>query len=202
MRKLICALSTGASIISLMAMPGIPLWAHILLGLLGVISFGYLVWDDIYNSKRNEKVYYNDAEVREAMKGIIKCQGKICIMSRALSWVDDDVIRIMTKKKNSILIFAQEPNDITNKLKENGIQVRFYGSYGFVPKTRFTVIRYDRNNPQVAIANGEHNIKKQNGYKHVIYETLPGKENKHDAWINSLAADMISLCDLTTRRTE
>lgn len=199
MRKVIFAIGTGASIIGLSTLPGIPYWAKLMIGVFGFFAFGYLVIDDIRSSRRNEKVYHSDTEVREAMKEIIKCQGKICVMSRDLSWVNEDIIRIMAGKKDSMLVFAQKSNETTSKLENNGIQVRYYGKYGFEPKTRFTVIRYNRDNPQVAIAKAEHSIRRINKYRHSIYETLPSKDNKQDAWINSLAVDMIELCEQVTR---
>ena len=198
-RRIISAFATVASIIGLITLPGIPFWAHLPLGLIGVFSFGYLVLDDIRKNRKNEKVYHSEAEVREAMKEIIRFQGKICVMSRDLSWVDDETIRIMKNKKDSMLVFAQNPNETTLKLEECGIQVRYYGKYEYEPKTRFTVIRYNRDNPQVAIANTEHTIRKLNGYRHSIYETQSGKDKGYDAWINSLALDLINLCELTTK---
>lgn len=58
MRKVIFAIGTGASIIGLSTLPGIPYWAKLMIGVFGIFAFGYLVIDDIRSSRRNEKVYH------------------------------------------------------------------------------------------------------------------------------------------------
>ena len=203
MKRIIGALATGGSIIGLTAIPGTADWLQIIIGIIGFISFCYLVCDDYFhNKKRNERTYYSEAEVREAMQGLIKTQGKVCVMSRALSWVDETTEKIMEKKKQSLLVFAEKENDVTKKLIDKGIDVRYYGEYKFQPKTRFSVIGYNLDKPQVAISIPLHTIRKKNSYKHTIYETTPNSDNMYDSWITSLALDMISLCDLATARKE
>lgn len=129
------------------------------------------------------------------MKELIKSQGKVCIMSRDLSWVDRDIEKCILEKKNSIKFFVENEIALTKRLQANGVQVKYYGHLGFEPKTRFTVIRYNRANPQVAIANTQNSIRKKHKYKHVIYETSDSA-CKQDKWINSLAVDMVTLCDI------
>ena len=101
-------------------------------------------------------------------------------------------------KKDNVLIFAQSQNAITSSLVSRGIKVKYYADLGFEPKTRFTIIRYNKNNPQVAIANMENNIRKKNKFKHIIYQTSPNG-TRQDEWINSLAIDMVQLCNIVCK---
>lgn len=140
----------------------------------------------------NKLVCESDDEIKEAMKKIIKMQGKICVMSRDLSWVDCEVEACILSKAPSVLIFAEKETSLTQKLQEKGVDIRYYGDLNFEPKTRFTVIRYNTNSPQVAIANTQNSIRKKGKIRHTIYQTQ--KNNGTDEWINSLAIDMIQLC--------
>lgn len=189
------SLATALSIISLALVESISICVRIIIGIVGIISFIYLLISEYKKRKPNERHCKSDEEIDQAMKEIIRSQGKICIVSRDLTWVTDEIIGILISKKSSVLIFAQHKNDTTDKLQKNGVRVKFYGKYKFEPKTRFTVIRYNRTNPQVAIANNEDSIRKNKKLKHVIYETS-STGSPQDAWINSLAVDMITLCDL------
>ena len=140
----------------------------------------------------NQLICQSDDEIKDAMKKIIKMQGKICVMSRDLSWVDCEVKACILAKANSILIFAEKETELTKELQNGGVEMKYYGNWNFEPKTRFTVIRYNKNNPQVAIANTQYSIRKKGKVHHTIYQTQ--NNNGTDEWINSLALDMIALC--------
>lgn len=101
-------------------------------------------------------------------------------------------------KKGSVLIFAQSENETTKTLVSRGVKVKYYDELGFKPKTRFTIIRYNKNDPQVAIANMENNIRKKNKFKHIIYQTS-SNGTRQDEWINSLAVDMVQLCNVVCK---
>lgn len=131
------------------------------------------------------------------MRKLIKTQGKVCIVSRDLSWVDSSIEVILKKKGNSLLIFAEKESDLTKRLITNGVNVKYYGDLEYEPKTRFTVLRYNRLNPQVAISNTTNTMRKKDSFKHTIYETNPA--NQLDSWINSLAIDLIELLNKTSK---
>lgn len=122
-------------------------------------------------------------------------------MSRDLTWVNGEIEDVLTSKASSVVIFAERENEVTKRLRAKGIQVYYYGKLGFEPKTRFTVIRYNRDNPQVAIANTLETVRKKGKFKHTIYETRD-QGQRQDKWINSLAIDLISLCKLASKQAE
>ena len=168
-------------------------WFTVVLFIIAVlIDLGFISYNVSKTDEVNELICQSDEEIKDAMKALIKMQGKICIMSRDLSWVDCEIEAILISKSQNILIFAEKETQLTKKLQSNGVEIRYYGYLGFEPKTRFTVIRYNGNNPQVAIANTQNSIRKKSKICHAIYQTK--KNNGTDEWINSLAIDMISLC--------
>lgn len=197
-KNIVLSVGTSASIISLAFITLFPTWLRLLIMIMGIVSFGILIYDDIKNRTENEKICRSEAEIKNTMQELIKTPGKVCIMSRDLSWVDEAMEKCIVDKKNSISIFAEKENELTKRLAQKGVKLKYYGHLNFEPKSRFTVIRYNRDDPQVAIANTKYSIRRRQKVKHVIYET-GGDEYKQDKWITSLAIDMITLCDRVSK---
>jgi len=201
MKFIFTSICAAASIFGLAFIDGLPLWVRILILLFGIACLGVLIYLEFKDHTPNEKECFSEEEIKDAMKDIIKTQGKVCIMSRDLSWVDGEIEACLISKRDSVLIFAQAENELTQRLRNSGIAVRYYGKYNFEPKTRFTVIRYNRANPQVAIANTQDTVRKKGKFKHTIYETGDSGQPQ-DKWINSLAVDLIALCQAATTEPE
>lgn len=199
-RSMICSLGTFASIISLAFTSQLNWGIRILIGVGGVICLCVLVYYDYKCAQINERICHTPEEIEEAMKELVKTQGKVCVVSRDLSWVTPEISACILQKKRDILIFVQRANDITSSLVKNGVKIKSYGT-NFEPKTRFTVVRYNRPNLQVAIANTLNTVRKKKNFTHTIYQTV-GNNCYQDAWINSLAFDMITLLDSVSEEIE
>ena len=191
----ISALASGASIVSLAFIKDIPFFFKILLVIVGVWGTGYLIYYGIKKDKVNERVCKSDKEIKDTMKEIINSSGKVAIMSRDLSWVDAETEVCLALKKDNMLICVQQESELTRRLAKTGTKIIYYGHIGFEPISRFTIIRYNKKDCQVAIANTESSVRKQNNFRHIIYQTKSSGDRK-DEWINTLAKDMISLCKL------
>ena len=189
----ISSIATAASILSLALSTDMPLPARIALVVFSMACLALLLHDNVKQHSVNERICRSEDEIKETMKTLVKTQGKVCIMSRALTWVDAEVEACIASKGRSIIIFAENENELTKRLIEKGVVVKYYGTLGFQPLTRFTVIQYNRTDPQVAISNRKNSIRKNKRFRHVIYET-GGGNCKQDQWITSLAVDMINLC--------
>ncbi len=198
MKRWILSISSAASILGLALGPGLPTWGRVIITLFGIACLVFLIISEIKADSINEITCQSEEEIRNAMMKIIKSQGKVCIMSRDLSWVNPEVSDCLKRKKENLLIFAQKETELTRKLKEVGIQIRYYGDTRFEPKTRFTVIGYNKSTPQVAIARTQYNIRKRGKLNHKIYQTSMSGDER-DMWINSLALDMIELCELVSK---
>lgn len=157
-----------------------------------IIEIALVLFKLLKEEEINEVICESEESIKSTMKKVIKTQGKICIMSRDLSWVDPEIELCITSKASSMLIFAEKSTELTERLNKNGVEIKYYGKWNFEPKTRFTIIRYNTRNEQVVIANTQNSINKKGKIKHTIYQTKKG--NKTDEWINSLAMDMIDLC--------
>lgn len=195
LKRVITAAASGASIISLAFVNNMPLMGKIALVLTGIISVTFLIYSEAKADEVNERVCQNDDEIKAAMRELVKSEGKVAIMSRDLSWVDTEMEACISMKKENMLICVEKETELTRRLVRAGVVVKCYGHVEFEPISRFTIIRFNKKDHQVAIAKTESSVRKKNTFKHVIYQTLPNG-NKQDEWINSLAVDMITLCSL------
>ncbi len=193
--KIITAIASGASIISLAFIPNLPIWGKWLFVIVGIFCITYLIYQAIVAGRINETICHSVGDIQDKMKSIIKMQGKICILSRDLSWLNDEIANALKEKASSVLIFAEAETPDTKSLSQSGVKVKYYGKIGFSPNSRFTVIRYNRESRQVAIANTKNTIRKGSSMQHTIYMTGGNSPDKRDAWLNSMALDMIKLFD-------
>ena len=193
--KIITAIASGASIVSLAFIPNLPSLGKWLLVIVGITCILYLIYQAIVAGRINETVCHSANDIQDKMKSIIKMQGKVCILSRDLSWLNGEIESALKDKASSVLIFAEAATPATRRLAQSGVKVKYYGNLGFSPNSRFTVIRYNRDDPQVAIANTRNTIRKSAGMQHTIYMTDGSNPDKRDAWLNTMALDMITLFD-------
>lgn len=191
MRRYFTTLATLSSIIALALVKEVPLVLRIVLLVIGLLGTIDQIREDYKNNHENVKICTSQQQIEDAMTQLVKSQGKICIMSRDLSWVNPTIKATMKKKKDSLRVFAQKESELTHELIESGVEVHYYKDYGFEPKTRFTIIRYNRADPQVAIARTTSSVRKK-GIEHKIYQTRGN--NMQDEFICSLALDLMELC--------
>lgn len=182
----------GNALFSLEKLSGGFIASLIILVVAFIIDIILIIYYVSQKDDDNQLICKSDEEIKEAMKRIIKMQGKICVVSRDLTWVDEEVEACIVSKAINVLIFAEKETPLTKRLQEKGVEINYYEKLNFEPKTRFTVVRYNTNNPQVAIANTQNSIRRRGKIRHTIYQTQ--KNNGTDEWINSLAIDMIQLC--------
>lgn len=188
----IFSIGTVASIISLAAfdIPGWGKWAIVAVGL---FCLAYLIYENLIGDRKHLKVCKSKEETREFMFKWIQTEGKVCVMSRDLSWVDPDMENMMGRKKDSLIVFVQKKTPLTDRLENRGVVIHDYGWLGFEPQSRFTIIRCNRQERQIAIANTKSTLAKKKNYRHTIYQTDIRGDMK-DGWIMSLADDLIKLC--------
>ena len=197
MRRYVATIAMLSSILALAFIKGFPVWIRIILVIIGVIGAVDQLREDYRKNNENIRICKNQSEIEDAMKDIIRSQGKICIMSRDLSWVNEEIKTVIKKKRGSVRVFAQAESPLTEELKGSGAEIYYYGGYHFEPKTRFTIIRYNRNDPQVAIAETSSALKKR-WFQHKIYETK--NDTLQDKFICSLSLDLMEMCKLASER--
>lgn len=197
MRRYVETSAMLASIIALALIKEMPLSVRIAVLVISVLVGIKMFSEDYKKNHENIRICSNQTEIEDAMKEIVRAQGKTCIMSRDLSWVTPEIKTIIKKKKGNVRIFAQNESDLTIELINCGVEVYYYGVFEFEPKTRFTIIRYNRLDPQVAIAETSSSVRKR-WFQHRIYETR--NDSMQDRFICSLSIDLMEMCRLACKR--
>lgn len=190
-KRIVIAICTAASISGIAFIPGIPkVWTIVLV----VISFIFLMILLIPDAKEKLTICTSDDEINKYMVDWIKQKGQVKLLSRDLSWVESDAVAldIIKKRAHDITIYAQCDSPLIQELKKFGVKVILYGHLTFEPVTRFTIIRSNKPDKQIAIAKTR-NLKRGK-FKHTIYQTGVEGDDR-DKWLISLAQDITNLLD-------
>lgn len=190
--QIVSAIGVFCSIISLLAFSKTPIWVKIIIVVVAIFCLSAMLILGIKNNMKNSIICDSEEKIKVEMKKMLQEQGKIVVMSRSLGWVDDEILVATGRKKDRLIVYAEKENDITKKLKDQGVTVRLYGRTGFIPKTRYTIIRYGRNDAQVNVAETHSRIKLHR-FQHIIHQTSSAEE--YDGYIVSLAIDMVNLME-------
>lgn len=186
------AIGVFCSIISLLTFSKTPIWVKIIIAVVAIFCLSAMLILGIKNNMKNNIICDSEEKIKVEMKKMLQEQGKIVVMSRSLGWVDDEILVATGRKKDRLIVYAEKENDITKKLKDQGVIVRLYGRTGFIPKTRYTIIRYGRNDAQVNVAETHSRIRLHR-FQHIIHQTSSAEE--YDGYIVSLAIDMVNLME-------
>lgn len=180
-----------ASLVACAFIPGIsPVFSHAII-FVSVLLLVVLTYHTI--KKKENIVCRNEEKVKRTMFNILsKADGDIRIVSHRMSWLTDDILDLLEQKKENIVVYMERKTDRAKKLLAKGITVKCYGQHSFVPSQRFTIIRYGRNNSQIAIGEGALNA---TNYRHEIFLTSNKGNDVKSRWIKAIAMDMIQLFD-------
>jgi hypothetical protein len=163
---------------------------RIVSAIVGVLLLIFVIIYTIHEHKKEEPIVLrNHNDVNNYLHKLIKTQGVIHIFSRDLSWVTPDIKETMKKKSSDLYVCVKKEISLTTELKENGANVYYYGDLEYEPESRFTIIRANKSEKQVAIATTKSENNKDNDIlEHKIYLT---KENDYkDNWIKILSSDL------------
>lgn len=161
-----------------------PHWHWVALGLgLGIATF-LLIYSIIEEGKARRRVFRSDRGIKKYMRKWISSPGRTVVFSRDLSWGNEDGTReslVGKSERNELTIFLEKPTEFSDDLKQRGADIRVYGSSGFIPKSRFTIVGAGKQGARVAVG-------LQEDGKHVVYQFESGKHP-----IYALAEDLAEL---------
>ena len=153
-------------------------WISILLGLIGlwvtfnpdvtqfsifqvvlltitVIGILFMIYWDIYSYlKRKAKLYRTPKQIDRYMYDWISQRGRVLIFTRDMSWATSKEIKQLLMDKASrreLEICLPEPIPLTTELAAAGAEVYTYTSFNNSPYSRFTIIRYGKDDARIAI---------------------------------------------------
>jgi len=161
-----------------------PLWHLALLGFSLLVTgclVGYEIWLHVMYSP---KTFKEQKKINAYMRKWVSGGGRVVIFSRDLSWVESGETRDLLFSKaqrNELTICLEHPIALADQLRTVGARIVYYGGFGHVPKSRFTIVDFEREGARVAIG-----IK--DGAHHKIQEFRSGS---HPSF--TLAEDMVKL---------
>lgn len=188
---LILNICSIASLVACAFLPGIsPFFSHAII-IVSLILFSILSYRTI--KKKETFICRSEEKVIRTMYNILsKADGEIRIVSHRMSWLTNEIQNLLEMKKENVVVYMSKKTKNAIRLLRKGVTVKFYGHHHFVPTQRFTVIRYGRNNSQIAIGEGDLNATK---YRHEIFLTSNKGNDVKSRWIKAIAMDMIELLD-------
>jgi len=124
------------------------------------------------------------SKINEYMYNWIDRGGVVAILSRNMSWVDNERIRDLLRlkaKSNELLLCLPHEIKLSQELGQLGAKVYTFSELQYTPQSRFTIINKDRMDAQVAVGLSR-------GPRHSIEEVSQGEHP-----IFSIADDLINL---------
>ena len=149
--------------------------------------------------KRDTKTYKSQEEINEFMKNWIKTNGVVKIFSRDLSWLDDEMYGILQAKGEDLYLYVEKKNEKIEKILQMNPEgkIFFYEDIGFIPSSRFTIIRANKDEKQIAIA-----IKEQKDYKNLKHVIYISKDSDIDKKILGLANDLMNCMECKRKKND
>lgn len=186
--KIIGNIGSIASVIALFFVETNWYWWRVLGIILGLAGSLYLIIAEVLEYKKSKPIICkNDTEIRKYMYDWIKTSGKVNVFSRDLSWVNDEIKIMMQCKGDDLSVCAEKDSQLIKDLRQAHVNVYLYGGMQYEPISRFTIIRANKPQKQIAIAAVSKLKYKE---KHIIYES----SNEHmDEWLLAATTDLVEL---------
>ncbi|MGZ0018114.1 hypothetical protein [Nitrosomonas sp. wSCUT-2] len=153
---------------------------NFLLILIILIVVSYLIFDIKHEYLDRKRYESNDPKIAVFLCEQLKRAGRVAIFSRDISWVtpgsEAEKLLLQKAKSNELVLFVQTTTSIAQKLANEGAEVRTYQKFsGYKPKSRFTVLDYEKTGSRVLIgysSNGEHLIDEFNDSNKAIVDLV------------------------------
>src|SRR5689334_13116815 len=131
----------------------------------GLLLAAITLYDEVNEFVRSgPKVYRAQEAINGYMRRWVSQPGRVVIFSRDMSWARGNSVRNVLYGKasrNELIVCVEQEIPLTNELRAQGAQIVTYGQLGHVPKSRFTIVGYEREGARVAVGiadNGRHVI--------------------------------------------
>lgn len=152
-----------------------PLW-HLGLIAVAVVASVYLIVAEAveYYHKAPKSFKSNDA-INTYMRNWLKSGGRSLIFSRDMSWADEPTTRdILISKANrgELVLCVEHEMPLATSLRQAGAKIIRYGELNHVPRSRFTIVDFEKDGARVAIGghvNGAHLIQEYQSGQHPLF---------------------------------
>ena len=152
---------------------GQPAWHIVALTVVGLIYLLFAASELYAYFKNRPKRFSLDKphKIKKYMQKWIQRGGQTVIFTRDMSWADEEQILSTLNEKanrNELTVCIQNEIPLALTLKQRGANVVPYSELGHVPRSRFTIIDFEKDGARVAVGGAVNN-------KHVIQEFRNGE---------------------------
>lgn len=161
-----------SSLPSLSSMHPAYLWVLIVVI---IFNAGVAIFEVFDFFKTRPKKYKSKDKINLYMCKWISSGGRVAIFSRDMSWADGEKVRDILKDKaikNELTICVEKNIQLTDELRKNGAKIVTYDHLSHIPRSRFTIVDFDREGARVAVGlheDGKHSIHEFRSGHHPIF---------------------------------
>jgi hypothetical protein len=152
-----------------------PNWHWMVLGASAIASLFLTAYEIRDHIKATPKTFRSQKKINRYMCRWVSSGGRVAIFSRDMSWANEEAVKsiLLTKAANNELTVCLEKEiPLTNELKEKGARIVTYGGLGHVPRSRFTIVDFDKEGARVAVGahlDGRHAIEEFRSGDHPFF---------------------------------
>lgn len=131
-----------------------PSWHWALVVTPAVITLFLAVREITDYYKSRPKIFRSKNEINNYMQNWITSAGRVVIFSRDMSWAQEQStvdILLSKARQNELTVCIEHDIPLTNDLRRAGAKIIKYGALNHVPKSRFTIVDYEREGARVAV---------------------------------------------------
>lgn len=132
-------------------------WWHWIVIALGAGLTLLIVFFEIREQRRHgAKIFKSKDKINGFMYNWVSNGGRALIFSRDMSWVNEEIMQLLLTKarRRELTVCLEHSIDISERLKSEGAQIITYGNLGHIPRSRFTIVDFERDGARVAVGVG------------------------------------------------
>jgi len=129
-------------------------WKIGLITVFCISILGYLALEAYEYYRSRPITTKTDVDFHAFMARWLDHPGKVAILSANLSWGDPKIVLPKLEKKaasGDLLLIMEKPSALSRALESKGATVKYYQAIGYVPQSRFTVVRFRSPHGKVAV---------------------------------------------------
>jgi hypothetical protein len=131
------------------------------MGLFNLAAIGWETISHVRSAPKRFKLTQPD-KIRRYMIRLLKSGGRSVVFTRDMSWVDATVRQILVAKarQRELTICMEHQLPLAEELQREGAEVISYAELGVVPKSRYTIVDFEKHGARVAVggAVGNHHV--------------------------------------------
>ena len=152
-----------------------PWWHWVLVAVTAVITVLLIVRDITDYYKSRPKIFHSKSDVSNYMRNWISSAGRVVIFSRDMSWAGEQAtvdVLFSKARQNELTVCVEHDMHLTRELEKAGARVITYGALNHVPRSRFTIVDYEKDGARVAVGasvKGQHVVQEFQSGEHPFF---------------------------------